>query len=702
MRLRPHAVLMPLLMLFVVGMAFARERPDWVARIRPDHPRLFLNEDTWPAVRAMSEGTLAEHYAKIRARVDGLPADPEVRDWGDEAALAAYCWRMTGEARYLDLTRTLLDRTLEFCHARVAAGKAVNWYSRSRVSALVAFDWIFNDVPAQWRTEWGRSMLDHIADVQPGGVPNLERVNRSGPTTGFYGTPNLLWFAGLAMFDAGIDDVRALDYLVRGHELNLRMLEHRRAASGDDGGSASPTLGYALAAYPWAEFNFLHTWESATGERLADDWPYLALFANYVMWNYLPGAHEFGYGDAPHTDNVMPRWDMHMHMAQIMHFYGETQPAWAALSRYVQGLFPTYWPDRYWGFTPPLLTRMELAPPALDPGELPHARHFEAMGQVFMRSGSGPEDTYASFTCGGQLTQHRHYDNLNFCIYHRGFLAIDSGTRAGNSDQLQNYYAQTVAHNCVLIDMPDEPVSPYWNGPVVVQEGGQYRSAGSTMLAFETNDLYTYVAGDATAAYRPEKCELVLRQMVFIHPRHFVIFDRLRSTQPEFGKRWLLHTAREPRIEGATVVADQGEGRMFCRTLLPADAVLTAVGGPGREFLAGGRNWPLAEGVEYSELMGWGRIEVAPRLPSKEVLFLHVVEVGDQSQPAMADTDLITGLDTVGARFVSDEHTVEVTFAAEGEAAGHITIARGQQLLADAELARTVTPQAGLAAPDAR
>lgn len=686
------------LVVLIAAHGEAQERPDWVARIRPDHPRLFLNEDTWPAVRAMSEGPLAEHYARVLARVDAIPAEPEVRDWGDESALAAYCWRMTGDARYLDLTRALLDRTVEFCHAEVAAGREVNWYSRSRTAALVAFDWIFDDVPADWRGPWGRAMLDHIADVQPGGVPNLERANRSGPTTGFYGTQSLLWFAGLAMLDAGIDDARALDYLVRGRELNLRLLEHRRAASGDDGGSASPTLGYAFAAYPWAEFNFLHTWEAATGERIADDWPYLALFGNYVMWNYLPGGREFGYGDAPHTNNVTTRWDMHMHMAQLMHFYGETRPEWAALSRYVQGLYPEFWPDRYWGFTPPLLTRMELAPPALDPGRLPHARHFEAMGQVFMRSGSGPEDTYASFTCGGDLTQHRHFDNLNFCIFRQGFLAIDSGTRAGNSDQLQNYYAQTVAHNCVLIDMPDEPVSPYWNGPVVVQEGGQYRAAGSTLLAFETNDQYTYVAGDATAAYRPEKCELALRQMVFVYPDHFVIFDRVRSTQPDFTKRWLLHTAREPRIEGTTIVADQEDGRMFCRTLLPADAQFTLVGGPGREFMAGGRNWPIAEGQEYSELMGWGRIEVASASVSKHSLFLHVIQVGDQSLEAMDAAEPIVDERMAGARFSAADRTVEVRFATEGDAGGRIRITRGAETLADVELTRAVAAQEGLAA----
>jgi len=59
---------------------------------------------------------------------------------------------------------------------------------------------------------------------------------------------------------------------------------------------------------------------------------------------------------------------------------------------------------------PFLLGRLEDSPEPLAPTRLPHARHFETMGQVFMRSGTGADDTYCLFTCGGVLRQHRHYD----------------------------------------------------------------------------------------------------------------------------------------------------------------------------------------------------------------------------------------------------------------------------------------------------
>lgn len=63
---------------------------------------------------------------------------------------------------------------------------------------------------------------------------------------------------------------------------------------------------------------------------------------------------------------------------------------------------------------------------------------------------------------------------------------------------------------------------------------------------------------------------------------HFVVFDRVTSTDASYGKRWLLHHAQQPVVVGDIGHGDQVQGRLFCRTLLPADAQLQAVGGPDR------------------------------------------------------------------------------------------------------------------------
>jgi hypothetical protein len=705
-------VLVALAAALLVGMpAGAASDLGWLDSVRKDHPRLFFNAETWPAVKARALGLERASYDRLRERVDELPREPEVKDWGTEAAGAALVYRVTGDRQYLQLTKALLRRSLESYHATRAALRSVNWYSTSRINAWCAFDWIFNDLTASERREMGRSFLQHVDDEQPGpGKPRIDRLNDGGPESGFYSTPSLLWYAGLATCDEGIDDARAREFLVRGYELYHQLLEHRRRAAGDDGGSASATLGYCMGAYPWAELNFFHTWESATGEDISGDWPYVAYFVNYVIWNWLPDDHEFGTGDAYHTTNKLPLGSMYSHLAETLHFYSRSHPECAALARWMMGMIPRGRHSRTWPVLPFLLTRMDAAPAPKPPSEtLPPARDFEGMGQVFMRSGSGPDDTYALFTCGGTLEMHRHYDNNNLVIYKKGFLALDAGTRPEPGQHLTHYYCRTIAHNCMLINMPGEELPRYWGEPApgeeplpIPNDGGQNKVSGSKLVAFETSPQYTYVAGDATPCYSARKCSLAMRQVVFVPPDHFVILDRVTSTEPEYRKAWLLHTAQEPQVDGPVFRADQGEGRLFCRTLLPEKAELTKIGGPGRQFWSDGRNWPLPADWrtrDDEELLGQWRVEVSPAEADTNDVFLHLIQAGERATlEEMTPCEVLREGDCAGVHFTAGDREVHVLFSTTGAPTGHIRIVGPAGVLADRDLAREVAPQVGLLA----
>ncbi len=529
--------------------------------------------------------------------MDELPAQPlDDRDYGTPAAEAAIVYRVTGEARYRERAVQLLAHSAALYVRRYSQKRAVHWYSFTRINAIAAFDWLFGDLPPARRHAIGRDLLAAVRDAQPTrarkafatGFSGVERENWGNTKSGFYSTPSLLWFAGLAMLGEGIDDPLAEEFLRRGHQLQLEVLNHRGAASGDDGGSASATLGYWLGAYPWAEFNFFHTWQSAIGKDISAEWPYVAALPNYIFWNWLPGMREFGAGDARHTTNEIPAGDLRTHLAQIIHFYGRRMPEAAAAAQWLAGRAPAR-ESRVFPWTRFLLDDPPApAAPADFTARLPLARHFENMGQVFFRSGSGPDDTYALFAAGGTVSQHRHYDNNHFGIFKKGFLALDSGTRPQPGQHLSHYYCRTVAHNSILIRMPGEQMPPYWgSNPGTGEEklpypndGGQRKVLGSTVVAFETRPEYAYAAGDATDAYHPDKCRLALRQFVFIAPDWFVIFDRVISTAPTYPKTWLLHTTAEPALEGDTFSAAHEEGRLFCRTLLPERAAIGKLGGP--------------------------------------------------------------------------------------------------------------------------
>ncbi len=770
------------------------QAPDWSETIRPDHPRLFFNADTWPEVRARAEGAEREWYDAQLERVDRLrdevlgnaegPVTIEAEDHGQDAARAAFVFLMTEEPEYLHLVETLLDASVRYYELCFEERRSVNWYSTSRAHAVLAWDWTRNHLPEERSDELMARLVRNIHGVMTI-RPGIHREHMGSYLTGFYGIRNLEWLIGVAAFDTGIETETVHGWLDSGYTENMRLLEHRREACGDDGGGASPTLGYTLGAYPWSEQNFLYTWLSATGENIAGDWPHAALLGNYVLWNWI--AHEdgrpraFGYGDAPHTSNVMSHSQLYTHMGNIRHLYGRAYPEAAALARHIQeNMLPESarrWSGS-WFIYPFLMSEVDHPEPyvsaaeggefpgeidglpvlvpaeesgadeehALVPLTLPRARFFENMGQTIIRSGDGPGDTYCLFTCGGILRQHRHYDALHLTLYRRGFLALDSGTRykqAENGQHLANYYAQTVAHNCVLVHQPGEPPANYWGGTVEDPcYGGQHRQLGSEVTAFETDNDFVYVAGDGTASYLHgdeelgEKLERVTRQIVFVPPGLFVVFDRVASTDPSYRKEWLLHTAHRPnlpaeqttddgRILGAGgarwFTAAHDEGRMLCRTLLPADAQIELVGGPGREFEAAGRNWEIDTGnltEEQLALMGQWRVEVSPGAERAEDVFLHVIEVGDAEGPdalplefpedaalgqlpGAAALELIESDGAAGARIVIDGVTWEVSFATTGDIGGHIRRSGGDLPVIDRPLTDEVQPQAGITArPD--
>ncbi|MFW6114480.1 MAG: heparinase II/III domain-containing protein [bacterium] len=672
--------------------AEAKSLPEWTTKIRGDHPRLFFNADTWPAVRDRALDEEKAWYESVQSRVDRLAdqvedvEEPEVRDLGVEAAQAAFVFLVTEKPKYLELAKKCLDTSLRYYDKCYKERKSVNWYSTSRVHATMAWDWLYDHLSEAERRDTMSQLVTAIDRVLKA-EPPIYRENMSGYDTGFYGVRNCLWFIGCTAFNTGIETERVNEWLVWGHDENLKMLEHRKRACGEDGGGASPTLGYVFGAYPWAEQNYFYTWLSSTGENIAPEWPHSAWLARYVIWNWIeadPVPLEFGYGDTPHITNQLPTSQLYTHMANIRHLYGQSLPEAAALARHVQEKLPRKSYSRSWFIYPFLLTHLEDSPPPARPDTLPNAYHFDSMGQVFMRSGTGPNDTYCLFTCGGILRQHRHYDALNFVIYHRGHLALDSGTRYhqfDNGQHLANYFAQTVAHNCVVIHQAGEPPARYWGGTVEGNHGGQHKQLGSELKSFEVHHDYVYVAGDATACYQhgvvkregepdlPEKCDLVTRQLVFLKPHRFIVFDRVITTDAEYKKDWLLHTAGEPVLHGKTFRAEHRGGRLFSRTLLPEQATVRKVGGPGKKFWAAGKNWALVDqGLkpENKAMMGQWRIEVSPSAPRQKDCFLHVMQVGSEKQNEMEQANLVKEEGQRGVRLIHQGRPIRVTFATTG------------------------------------
>ena len=134
--------------------------------------------------------------------------------------------------------------------------------------------------------------------------------------------------------------------------------------------------------------------------------------------------------------------------------------------------------------------------------------------------------------------------------------------------------------------------------------------------------LIIYARGNATHAYQPSKMERFTREVAYTPGNNvLVIFDRVRTTDPEFQEglvaAWrrrttvdgsatreeMLVTAALPTRTPSTFTYEDGEGRLRVHSLLPREREVDNAGGPGWEFWTpgdefggawgSGKNWPL-------------------------------------------------------------------------------------------------------------
>lgn len=308
---------------------------------------------------------------------------------------------------------------------------------------------------------------------------------------------------------------------------------------------------------------------------------------------------------------------------------------------------------------------------------LPLSRYFSSpFGWMVARTGWGEDAVVAEMKINEyNFANHQHLDAGAFQIYYRGALAIDSGLYSGSSGEYgsphcRNYYWRTIAHNSLLVCDPREQFSrrgDYGN------DGGQRlpngRSEARTLAVLQAPENgyrtghvlahgfgpdpqapdYTLLQGDITEAYS-KKVKQVIRSFVFLNlrdkqvPAALVVLDRVVSADPTFQKYWLLHCLEEPtvgdRAAAVNCTLHGARGRLNLDVLLPngANLALSKVGGPGKEFWVFGTNYE--NNVEPTRLArssmepGAWRLEVSPKQPAIEDLFLNVMQVTDRESGA--------------------------------------------------------------------
>ena len=669
----------------------------------PEHPRIYLTaqrvEEARKRIAADPEiKRIYEYYLNFMRKRSG---SGEMREWNNSWVIG---WWMTsvGVAWNLSQDPVLLEEArAQLASLETPWAKGLGHFAHPQLlgGAATLIDLVWNGLSREEQKRFGRLLLE-FADKQQQAWRFSDLSNQIYVNSG----KNVL--TGLVLAGAGIDPEKEAFYLRQAEDfMRLHLIPGSNFWASDDGGWVE---GHGYCSFTMKDWALeTHAWASASGE---DVFQVANFFRFLSQWR----VYERRYDGSLAKFNDSGRGGMGVPCpAFIAGRWGDRHAQKQAKAAIAQALANPgdYSNTHLWQAVLWYDPKLPAAEDYTYPETMPLGRHFAGIGHVVAKSGWKSNDLWAVFNSGPAFTPGAHYhaDENSFIIDRGGSLALDSGSDDRSCDHYPGYFQRSVAHNTITVKKPGEKFRGPGNdggqigGSWLERHGRRFDSAQYGMhlppqklalrgiVAFETNPHYTYSVGDAAIAYDEGKVPEFTRQFLHLQPDTIIIFDRVTAGDPDYEKRWLLHTVEEPKVTGETAVVTHLKGRLFSTTLLPADARVEVVGGPGKEFWSDGQNFPIANKRKECEPGAW-RIEVYPGAPRKRDVFCHVLYVSDSGREAAPDVQLTDG-EQVRLSFADAGKDYTVSLTKDGPVGGHVRITEGAKVLIDQDLTRTIQPQ---------
>jgi len=597
---------------FIAAMAASviASRFPLIAQESVRHPRMLIAE---------SDPFTGLPILKSRYAAGRRPSE-DMEGW-------ALSWQLTGKSEFAE--RALAEMRKK--HVAKEGKASRNWLDHARWA--LAFDWLYN------YRGFDRALKDRIAgELRDGAAAMLSTADFKDPNQYSYHNYSLRYLALAAFASAAVEGHPDCDDRCRAWRDKVRaclanVLDISEFVSPE--GSYHESMDYMRIT--WASLVMLAELQRTTTS--IDPAYHFSVFRNIgntYLYKLLPDGTPSREGDNEYP--VLDARDTAL-LGYSINRFKDPYSAWLLRK---SGFFSKQWvlPVLEFLWDDPEVTPRD--PSLTTESELSRQRYFPGVGHLVMRNGWTPESTWIEFDCGPYLAKHQHLDQNQFTIYHRGYLAIDSGADYTDTESPHylNYYRRTIAHNSVLIYDPAEKF--FWSDNVVpaTNDGGQRMNSSRYWNTIRSNDdfdrtrdlwdlgtmrivdhvpgQYHYALGDATNAYSREKLRSFTRELVYVPGSNLLfVFDRVVSNNPAFRKAWLLHGVNRPIVDGESgesagvqefsqaksVRFSEGSGEVLVHTLLPEKRVLTRRGGNANEFFTPGddssgawgtgENWPL-------------------------------------------------------------------------------------------------------------
>lgn len=645
-----------------------------------EHPRLYLRaEQARQLPGRLKHPVLApvvERLQKLAAR-----SKPFAAEW-DALQYLATQDRARG--------RAAIDTALSELKKCELADKqdACRVTGRMMVAGAIVYDWCYDLSTAEEKQAFVTELV-RLARTQECGYPPV----RQGSVTGHASEAMIMrdmLSAGIAIFDENPEMYQlAAGRIFREHIPARNWLYHGGAYH--QGDSYGPYR-FGFDCFPLMIFDRLGAGNVYNPQQ--KNVPYLWIYTTR------PDGQRLRAGDTyMHSRSLGQPWDEHIGTLLIASYYGDG----VLLSQFLkqggsgdnEAIFEFLWRD------------VTLEPRPIE--SLPLSRYFGSpFGWMVARTGWDDNSVIAEMKINEyNFVNHQHLDAGAFQLFYRGTLAADSGLYKGSSGgygspHCQNYSWRTIAHNSLLVYDSKESFGKAGYG----NDGGQRLPNGRSearslevLLApengYRTGRViaqgfgpgrqepdYTLLQGDLTDAYS-KKVKQVTRSYVFLNlgneqvPAAMIVFDRVVSSNPTFRKYWLLHSLEEPAITSGSAIVDCSQdgakGRLMLDVLLPRteNLSLEKIGGPGREYWVFGTNYPNEPDPSRRqrsslEQCDW-RIEVSPKSPASEDLFLNVMQMTQRDSGDRLPVRLIESADRIGCFIERDGGSRLILFHRDGQ-----------------------------------
>lgn len=607
-------------------------------RVYPQHPRLFFRDTDLRVLRERIKGEFKDEWHRmisdLESRVLPKPAatfgqGKYLKGW-DTGRNMAFAAVLTQDEKYITWAR-------QWAETLAAAGPVGtdNEYRGRLQSLAVAYDWLYAWLSAPEKELLEKAIVEHIERnwyfaAKPDFVGGHSRWGNSALA------------AGLLSIVTERPELREKLLVVREN-----LIHGYHAVQGWIANQGGYHMGWAYsAAYLTGDNHCM--WSSATNECVY--YPWQASLPLFWIYGRQGDGLYANTGDAytiSHDLNSEER-ELLMTSAGI---FDNPYAAWT-IKKNNNAFADILYGDK---------NVQPLAPDdAAKP--LPLSRNFGNAGVIIARDRWDEETTLLQFrSVPFYSANHHHRDENAFTLHYKAPLALDAGLYDEGPDggygrsHWRQYFTRTIAHNAIVVFDPRQEMKVY--GKPSSNDGGQtYRTEPKRLsdilpgghahldgiIYYNNTKDYTYAVGDATKAYDPDHVKLAQREIVYLrnttrpHPI-VVVFDRVESTQPEFEKKFLLHTVNEPVIDGRMAITENKGGRLSCLTVLPEKANLQLVGGPGKEFWVDGTNYPISSATRVRKGFepGAWRLEVSPKKQQTMDYFLHVLFVDDADAAAV-------------------------------------------------------------------